>query len=26
VVEFPRRRTGERLYSHGAAPHMPVVL
>ena len=26
VVEFPRRRTGERLYSHGAAPRMPVVL
>ena len=26
VGEFPRRRTGERLYSHGAAPRMPVVL
>jgi hypothetical protein len=26
VVEFPRRRTGERLYSRGAAPRMPVVL
>ena len=26
VVEFSRSRTGDRLYSYGAAPRMPVVL